>query len=209
MKQKISAGAERRDCRPGAAPDAAQALARDRRGLRRSDRRADRERRRGARRRSREAARRVARHRDPDDRAAQARRLHVQPALSRDLPHRQGAPGSPGSRANGTSSSSNSCDRSGFPETIVQEDAEGIEHHVSAETLQAFKRHIGRAEDIRRLTQSARTSTFDAARVPIVIARSLLPRSRTLSAAASRSSTSTTSPGFNSCRSTKRRKSGS
>ena len=32
----------------------------------------------------------------------------------------------------------------GIPETTVQEDAEGIEHHVSAETLQAFKRHIGR-----------------------------------------------------------------
>ena len=30
----------------------------------------------------------------------------------------------------------------GIPENIVQEDAEGIEHHVSAETLQAFKRHI-------------------------------------------------------------------
>jgi DtxR family manganese transport transcriptional regulator len=32
----------------------------------------------------------------------------------------------------------------GIPEATVQEDAEGIEHHVSAETLQAFKRHIGR-----------------------------------------------------------------
>lgn len=32
----------------------------------------------------------------------------------------------------------------GIPENTVQEDAEGIEHHVSAETLQAFKRHIGR-----------------------------------------------------------------
>jgi DtxR family manganese transport transcriptional regulator len=31
----------------------------------------------------------------------------------------------------------------GIPETTVQEDAEGIEHHVSAETLLAFKRHIG------------------------------------------------------------------
>lgn len=30
----------------------------------------------------------------------------------------------------------------GIPENIVQEDAEGIEHHVSTETLQAFKRHI-------------------------------------------------------------------
>lgn len=30
----------------------------------------------------------------------------------------------------------------GIPENIVQEDAEGIEHHVSAETLHAFKRHI-------------------------------------------------------------------
>jgi DtxR family manganese transport transcriptional regulator len=30
----------------------------------------------------------------------------------------------------------------GIPENTVQEDAEGIEHHVSAETLQAFKRHI-------------------------------------------------------------------
>lgn len=31
-----------------------------------------------------------------------------------------------------------------IPEASVQEDAEGIEHHVSSETLQAFKRHIGR-----------------------------------------------------------------
>ncbi len=31
-----------------------------------------------------------------------------------------------------------------IPETTVQEDAEGIEHHVSAETLHAFRRHIGR-----------------------------------------------------------------
>jgi DtxR family manganese transport transcriptional regulator len=30
----------------------------------------------------------------------------------------------------------------GIPENTVQEDAEGIEHHVSSETLQAFKRHI-------------------------------------------------------------------
>jgi DtxR family manganese transport transcriptional regulator len=30
----------------------------------------------------------------------------------------------------------------GIPENTVQEDAEGIEHHVSSETLLAFKRHI-------------------------------------------------------------------
>jgi len=30
----------------------------------------------------------------------------------------------------------------GIPENIVQEDAEGIEHHVSTETLEAFKRHL-------------------------------------------------------------------
>ena len=29
-----------------------------------------------------------------------------------------------------------------IPETTVQEDAEGIEHHVSSETLDAFRRHI-------------------------------------------------------------------
>lgn len=32
----------------------------------------------------------------------------------------------------------------GIPELIVQEDAEGIEHHVSAETLEAFRRHLKR-----------------------------------------------------------------
>jgi DtxR family manganese transport transcriptional regulator len=32
----------------------------------------------------------------------------------------------------------------GIPENTVQEDAEGIEHHVSAGTLQAFKRHLAR-----------------------------------------------------------------
>ena len=31
-----------------------------------------------------------------------------------------------------------------IPETVVQEDAEGIEHHVSAETLEAFRRHLGK-----------------------------------------------------------------
>lgn len=30
----------------------------------------------------------------------------------------------------------------GIPERVAQADAEGIEHHVSAETLAAFKRHI-------------------------------------------------------------------
>jgi len=30
----------------------------------------------------------------------------------------------------------------GIPETVVQEDAEGIEHHVSAKTLDAFRRHL-------------------------------------------------------------------
>jgi DtxR family manganese transport transcriptional regulator len=30
----------------------------------------------------------------------------------------------------------------GIPEAVVQEDAEGIEHHVSAKTLAAFRRHL-------------------------------------------------------------------
>lgn len=30
----------------------------------------------------------------------------------------------------------------GIPESVVQEDAEGIEHHVSAKTLEAFRRHL-------------------------------------------------------------------
>jgi DtxR family manganese transport transcriptional regulator len=30
----------------------------------------------------------------------------------------------------------------GIPEAVVQEDAEGIEHHVSAKTLDAFRRHL-------------------------------------------------------------------
>ena len=30
----------------------------------------------------------------------------------------------------------------GIPEPVVQEDAEGIEHHVSAKTLAAFRRHL-------------------------------------------------------------------
>ena len=32
----------------------------------------------------------------------------------------------------------------GIPESVVQEDAEGIEHHVSAKTLAAFRRHLKR-----------------------------------------------------------------
>ena len=33
----------------------------------------------------------------------------------------------------------------GIPESVVQEDAEGIEHHVSAKTLAAFRRHLSGA----------------------------------------------------------------
>ena len=33
----------------------------------------------------------------------------------------------------------------GVPEAVAQSDAEGIEHHVSRETLAAFCRHLGRA----------------------------------------------------------------
>jgi DtxR family manganese transport transcriptional regulator len=33
----------------------------------------------------------------------------------------------------------------GIPEPVVQEDAEGIEHHVSAKTLAAFRRHLQRS----------------------------------------------------------------
>jgi DtxR family manganese transport transcriptional regulator len=32
----------------------------------------------------------------------------------------------------------------GIPESVVQEDAEGIEHHVSAKTLAAFRRHLAK-----------------------------------------------------------------
>jgi DtxR family manganese transport transcriptional regulator len=42
----------------------------------------------------------------------------------------------------------------GIPEAVVQEDAEGIEHHVSAETLDAFRRHI--TKDGRRTAGAPR-----------------------------------------------------
>jgi DtxR family manganese transport transcriptional regulator len=32
----------------------------------------------------------------------------------------------------------------GVPESVAQSDAEGIEHHVSKETLTAFRRHLGK-----------------------------------------------------------------
>jgi DtxR family manganese transport transcriptional regulator len=32
----------------------------------------------------------------------------------------------------------------GVPESVAQSDAEGIEHHVSKETLAAFRRHLGK-----------------------------------------------------------------
>jgi DtxR family manganese transport transcriptional regulator len=32
----------------------------------------------------------------------------------------------------------------GVPDRVAQSDAEGIEHHVSKETLQAFRKHLGR-----------------------------------------------------------------
>lgn len=34
----------------------------------------------------------------------------------------------------------------GIPETVAQSDAEGIEHHVSKETLEAFVRHLGKVK---------------------------------------------------------------
>lgn len=34
----------------------------------------------------------------------------------------------------------------GIPEAVAQSDAEGIEHHVSKETLAAFLRHLGRKQ---------------------------------------------------------------
>ncbi len=34
----------------------------------------------------------------------------------------------------------------GIPESVAQSDAEGIEHHVSKETLEAFLRHLGKAK---------------------------------------------------------------
>ena len=57
--------------------------------------------------------------------------------------------------------------------------------------------------------RSRSTSSFEAARAPIVIARAFLPRSRTESAAASRRSTSTGWPGLRSLFSMKRRNAGS
>lgn len=33
----------------------------------------------------------------------------------------------------------------GIPEAVAQSDAEGIEHHVSKKTLEAFLKHLGRA----------------------------------------------------------------
>jgi DtxR family manganese transport transcriptional regulator len=38
----------------------------------------------------------------------------------------------------------------GVPETIVQSDAEGIEHHVSVETLAAFQRHLKASSSTKR-----------------------------------------------------------
>ncbi len=59
---------------------------------------------------------------------------------------------------------------------------------------------LGRRGGCQASTRSAAaatcTSTFEAARVPIVIRCSSLPLTRTLSDAASRSSTSIDSPGF-------------
>ena len=57
----------------------------------------------------------------------------------------------------------------------------------------------------RQAAAGVSTSSFDAARVPMVTTASPRPRSRTASAASSRDSTSTASPGFNPWRSTKRR----
>lgn len=42
----------------------------------------------------------------------------------------------------------------GIPEPVVQEDAEGIEHHVSAETLTAFRRHLSAGNGRSRSSRS-------------------------------------------------------
>ncbi len=46
----------------------------------------------------------------------------------------------------------------GVPERVAQGDAEGIEHHVSAATLAAFRRHLAPPELARRTGAPARRS---------------------------------------------------
>jgi len=47
----------------------------------------------------------------------------------------------------------------GVPEAIVQSDAEGIEHHVSAETLAAFQRHLKASSSTKRKAASKKRPT--------------------------------------------------
>ena len=79
--------------------------------------------------------------------------------------------------------------------------------------LKSLLRHLAdfRPRDFKTCvtTVHCSTSSFDAARAPIVIRRPSLPRSITESAAASRLSTSTGCPGFRSLLSMKRRNAGS
>lgn len=43
----------------------------------------------------------------------------------------------------------------GVPETVAHSDAEGIEHHVSRETLEAFETHLQRARRGRRTRRAS------------------------------------------------------
>lgn len=47
----------------------------------------------------------------------------------------------------------------GVPEPIVQSDAEGIEHHVSAETLAAFQRHLKTSSSAKRKVGKQKRTT--------------------------------------------------
>ncbi|MGH8164980.1 MAG: iron dependent repressor, metal binding and dimerization domain protein, partial [Rhodanobacteraceae bacterium] len=38
----------------------------------------------------------------------------------------------------------------GVPEVVAQSDAEGIEHHVSRETLKAFVKHLRKSSKLKR-----------------------------------------------------------
>ena len=65
-------------------------------------------------------------------------------AVSIDFPHRQTGGVSPRSRATGTRLVVRFLTALGVPAAVAESDAEGIEHHVSRETLAAFVRHIRR-----------------------------------------------------------------
>ena len=112
-------------------------------GLCRADLRPADERRRGTAHRHRPPARGVACHGDQDDRPAETRGAGVRQAVSRRVPDR-GRRTTGRTRASAAPHGGRLLLAVGVPAEAAEQDAEGIEHHVSDTRLAAFGRFLAR-----------------------------------------------------------------